>query len=127
MFWHRGVIARLESAGCFSKVELLGGKVRATIDRNRFLDIHFDPSTSSYSYSVIDIRLPFPGDKRIFGWDDFPHIGIAELEKLATHPHHFQKREGGRWIFEESLMRGDIENEVDRVIEYIKFYLDVVE
>lgn len=38
--WHRQVIKVLEASGIFSEVRLVGGKVRATIDANRFLDIH---------------------------------------------------------------------------------------
>ncbi|MBI4787375.1 MAG: hypothetical protein HY782_10055 [Chloroflexi bacterium] len=72
MLWHRVVTAKLQASGLFSKVELVGGKIRATIDGQRFLDIHFDPTTSSYSYAVIDQTLKVSGDKRLFGWDDFP-------------------------------------------------------
>lgn len=121
--WHRRVIFALESANLFARVELVGGKVRAIIDADRFLDIHCDPETQSYSYAVIDQSLGYAGDKRLFGWDDFPHIGIASFRELKSYPHHFQRRAGGTWVFEESPMRGDIENEINVVIEYVGAYL----
>ncbi len=89
MAWYRAVIGKLESAHLFAKVELIGGKIRATIDGKRFLDIHCDPTTSSYSYAFIDETLPFSGDKRLFGWDDFPHIGVEKFRALKSYPHHF--------------------------------------
>lgn len=124
MTWHKAVIVKLEASGMFRSVNLVGGKVRASLDAARFLDIHFDPKTRSYSYALIDLTLPFPGDKRVFGWDDYPHEGIAELRQLATHPHHFQRRASdGKWIFEPSPMRGDITLEIALVVATIEKYL----
>ena len=124
MLWHRVVTAKLESTGLFSKVELVGGKIRATIDKERFLDIHFDPTSSGYSYAVIDLSLKVSGDKRLFGWDDFPHPGIASFRQLKSYPHHFQRRVAEKWVFEESPMRGHVENEIDIVINRVKEYLE---
>ncbi len=124
MVWHRVVLQRLETSGLFSEVGLVGAKVRAVVDRARFLDIHYDPTTKSYSYAFIDLGLPYPGDKRLFGWDDYPHEGAVEIKQLKSYPHHFQRRaEGGSWIFEASPMRGDIEHEMDIVIAVVRAYL----
>ena len=124
MVWPRVVLRKLETSGLFSEVSLVGAKVRAVIDEARFLDIHYDPTTTSYSYALIDLGLPYPGDKRLFGWDDYPHEGVVEIEKLKSYPHHFQRRaEDGSWIFEASPMRGDIEQEIDIVIAIIRAYL----
>lgn len=121
MVWHKVVLRRLEASGLFSEVGLVGAKVRAVVDRARFLDIHYDPTTNSYSYAFIDLGLPYPGDKRLFGWDDYPHEGVVEIEKLKSYPHHFQRRaEDGSWIFEASPMRGDIEHEIDTVIAVVR-------
>ncbi len=121
--WHRSVLTKLQDSQLFVRVELVGGKVRATIDAPRFLDIHYDPANSSYSYALIDQNLQFSGDKRLFGWDDFPHVGVEKFRELESYPHHFQKRVGEGWVFEESPMRGDIGNEIDIVIEYVRTYL----
>lgn len=124
MLWHKVVLQRLEASGLFSEVTLIGAKVRAVIDEARFLDIHYDPTTKSYSYALIDLALPYPGDKRLFGWDDYPHEGVIEVENLTSYPHHFQRRaEDGSWIFEASPMRGDIEHEMDIVIATVRAYL----
>lgn len=124
MVWHKVVLRRLEASGLFSEVGLVGAKVRAVVDRARFLDIHYDPTTNSYSYAFIDLGLPYPGDKRLFGWDDYPHEGVVEIEKLKSYPHHFQRRaEDGSWIFEASPMRGDIEHEIDTVIAVVRTHL----
>ncbi len=105
-------------------MSLTGAKVRAVIDDARFLDIHYDPTTKSYSYALIDLSLRYPGDKRLFGWDDYPHECVAEIERLESYPHHFQRRGAdGRWIFEASSMRGDIQQEMDTVIAFVKAYL----
>ncbi len=124
MTWHKSIISKLEVSGLFRSVTLVGGKVRASIDETRFLDIHFDPKMRSYSYALIDMTLPYSGDKRVFGWDDFPHEGIAEFRQLASHPHHFQRRApDGRWIFEPSPMRSEIETEIDLVVAAVREYL----
>ena len=67
MAWHKSILDRLTDTGLFAQVALVGGKVRATIDDTRFLDIHFDPRTRSYLYALIDLTLPYAGDKRLFG------------------------------------------------------------
>ena len=124
MLWHKIVLQRLETSGLFSEVGLVGAKVRAVVDEARFLDIHYDPTTKSYSYALIDLGLPYAGDKRLFGWDDYPHEGVIEIEKLKSYPHHFQSRaQDGSWIFEASPMRGDIEHEMDTVIAVVRAYL----
>lgn len=124
MVWYKRVVEKLRSSGLFSEVSLLGAKVRASLDEGRFLDIHFDPTTRSYSYALIDLGLPHSGDKRLFGWDDYPHEGLVGIEHLESYPHHFQRRaEDGSWIFEASPMRGDIEHEIDTVIDFVRVYL----
>lgn len=102
--WYKALIEKLQASGLFDEVTLLGAKVRASLDDTRFLDIHFDPMAHSYSYALIDPRLPYPGDKRVFDWDDYPHPDVLEIQDLECYPHHFQKRaEEGSWIFEPSL------------------------
>jgi len=124
MAWHKVILRKLEASGLFAEVGLVGAKVRAVVDEARFLDIHYDPTTESYSYALIDLGLPYPGDKRLFGWDDYPHEGVIEIEKLKSYPHHFQRRaEDGSWIFEASPMRGDIEHEMDTVIAVVRAYV----
>lgn len=124
MVWHKAVIEKLHASALFSEVSLIGAKVRASLDEIHFLDIHFDPTTQSYSYALIDLGLPHPGDKRLFGWDDYPHEGVAEIQQLESYPHHFQRRmEDGSWTFEASPMRGDIRSEIDTVIAVVKAYL----
>ena len=124
MVWHKVVLRRLEASGLFSEVGLVGAKVRAVVDKARFLDIHYDPTTESYSYALIDLGLPYLGDKRLFDWDDYPHEGVVEIEKLKSYPHHFQRRaEDGSWIFEASPMRGDIEHEIDTAIAVVRTHL----
>jgi hypothetical protein len=123
MVWYKAVIKKLRASNLFSEVNLIGAKVRALVDESRFLDIHFDPTTQSYSYALIDLGLPYSGDKRLFGWDDYPHEGVVEIERLESYPHHFQRRaEGGSWIYETSPMRGNIEDDVDTVIATLKAY-----
>ncbi|MEJ2353633.1 MAG: DUF6516 family protein [Anaerolineales bacterium] len=125
MIWHAVAVRLLRASNLFTEVQLIGGKVRGTLDAGRFLDIHFDPTTSSYSYAIIDLALPYPGDKRLFGWDDFPHPGDLEKENLASHPHHFQERmPDGEWRFRESSFRGDIEAEIPIVLHHIKGFLE---
>lgn len=124
MVWHKTVTEKLRATGLFSEVSLVGAKVRAALDEARFLDIHFDPTTRSYSYALIDLRLPYPGDKRLFGWDDYPHERRTEIQQLESYPHHFQRRaEDGSWIFEPSPMRGDTEHEIDAVLTAVQAYL----
>ncbi len=122
--WHKGIVEKLRSSGLFGQVSLLGAKVRASIDETRYLDMHFDPTTQSYSYALVDLGLPSPGDKRLFGWDDYPHEGVLVIRQLESYPHHFQKRaEDGGWIFEVSPMRGDIDRDVDAVVTVVRAYL----
>jgi len=124
IIWHKLVRDKLLASRLFRDVNLVGAKVRATLDEVQFLDIHYDPTTGSYSYALIDLRLPFPGDKRLFGWDDYPHEGGPEMKALPSHPHHFQRRTAnGRWLFEPSPMRGDVEKEMDIVVNVLQAYL----
>lgn len=119
--WHASIIRILRESGLFSDAQLMGGKVRAFLSATRFLDIHFDPTTDSYSYALIDLTLPYAGDKRLFGWDDFPHPHYAALTSLKSYPHHFQERlPDGSWQFSESTFRGDVENEIHKVIQTIR-------
>jgi len=122
--WYKEVLDKLIASGLFSEVNLVGAKVRASLDETRFLDAHYDPTTHSYSYALIDLKLPHSGDKRVFGWDDYPHEGVSELQELESYPHHFQRRaEDGGWIFEASAMRGDIQDEIDAVIAALRDHL----
>lgn len=122
--WYKPVLEKLQVSGLFGDVSLVGAKLRASLSDTHFLDIHLDPTTHSYSYALIDLRLPYPGDKRVFGWDDYPHQGVLEIQNLECYPHHFQKRaEDGSWIFEPSPMHGDIEHEIDTVIAAVKAFL----
>ena len=106
MAWHQTVILKLRASGLFQEVRVVGAKVRASIGAALFVDIHFDPTTGSYSYALIDLTSLYPGDKRVLGWDDYAHEGVVELERLPTFPHHFQRRDAdGRWSFEPSPMR----------------------
>ena len=124
MSWYRAVIEKLTRVGIFEEVSIVGAKIRAGIDETTFLDIYYDPTTQSYSYALIDLKLPYPGDKRVLGWDDYPHEGMKEIENLESYPHHFQRRkEDGTWFFEKSRMRGKVEDEVDIVIAKIEDYL----
>jgi hypothetical protein len=90
MIWCKNVIDKLQASTLFREVDLVGGKVRAHIDDTRFVDIHFDPTNGSYSYAPIDLSLPFSGDKRLFGWDDYPHETAPAIKELPSFPHHFQ-------------------------------------
>jgi len=124
MVWHAAIIRRLRESSLFADVRLLGGKIRAFIKDTLFLDLHFDPITGSYSYALIDLTMPFAGDKRVFGWDDFPHLGVPKLMALSSYPHHFQRRaDDGRWQFAESSFRGDIHAEVEIILMYLRDYL----
>ena len=84
MVWYKTVIEKLEASALFGKVNLVGAKVRASLDETRFVDIHYDPTTDSYSYALIDLSLPYPGDKRLFGWDDYPHSAIGQLPLFSS-------------------------------------------
>ena len=122
--WHAPIARLLQESGLFSEVQRCGGKVRAFIHENLFLDIHYDPASHSYSYALIDLASTYPGDKRIFGWDDYPHPGIPELQMLESAPHHFQQRlEDGQWEFRASDFRGNIQDEIPRVLEVLKGFL----
>jgi len=135
--WHASIIRILRQSGLFTDVQLAGGKVRAFLSQTLFLDIHYgrafgdhyDPTSGSYSYALIDPTLPYPGDngsrlryhKRALGWDDFPHPDYAALTRLASYPHHFQERlPDGTWRFTESIFRGEIETEIMEVINVIR-------
>ena len=48
---------------------------------------------------------------------------IDIIRNLNNYPHHFQKRVGNEWEFEESPMRGRVAEEIDIVIEVVKKYL----
>lgn len=125
MTWHKSSTLKMEASGLFADVTLVGGKIRASIDETRLVDIHFDPKMRSYSCALIDVTLPYPGDKRVFGWDDFPHEGVAYFRRLPGYPHHFQKRApDGSWLFEPSPMRGDIDIEIDVVLAVLKEFLN---
>ncbi len=124
MSWYKLVLQKLGDAGIFTEVRIIGAKIRAAIDETIFLDIHYDPTTTSYSYALIDLKLPYFGDKRIFGWDDYPHEGVKEIKDLRSYPHHFQRRQEENWIFEESEMRGDVAIEIEAVIMEVKGYLE---
>ncbi|MCS6937439.1 MAG: DUF6516 family protein [Candidatus Bipolaricaulota bacterium] len=119
--WYVTVKAKLERSRLFRHVEIIGAKVRASISADLFLDIYYDPISRSYSYALVDTSLP--GDKRLFGWDDYPHEHVPEIRRLTSYPHHFQHRQGSRWIFEESPMRGDVEREISLVIRHLRAYL----
>lgn len=123
MAWYKVVLGELAASAIFAEVKMVGAKVRATIDETTFLDIHYDPTTTSYSYALIDLKLACTGDKRVFGWDDYPHEGVDEIETLPSHPHHFQQRQEGSWVFRESEMRGDVGTEIGAVIAEVKRYL----
>jgi hypothetical protein len=84
-----------------------------------------DPTTGSYSYAFIDLDLPYSGDKRLFGWDDYPHEGVIQIERLDSYPHHYHRRdENGCWIFEASSMRGDLTSDINTGVEVLKAYLE---
>jgi hypothetical protein len=124
MVWHGVVQKKLQASGLFTNVSLIGAKVRAAISETLFLDVHYDPTTNSYSYALIDLASPYVGDKRILGWDDYPHEGVEAIEKLPSYPHHFQRRAStGEWIFEVSEMRGDIEQEMDPIVDTLRKHL----
>ncbi|HOQ97529.1 MAG TPA: hypothetical protein PLJ35_01755 [Anaerolineae bacterium] len=124
MIWHRIAGDRLRDSGLFRDVCVHGAKVRATLDPACFVDVPYDPTTGSYSYALIDLRLPWPGDKRLLGWDDYPHEGITEIEALPGYPHHFQRRAAdGAWVYEPSPMRGEIGSDMDFLIQAICAYL----
>ena len=123
--WYGPVLKALRSSGLFVEVSLIGAKVRASLSETLFLDVHFDPTTRSYSYAFIDLTAPDPGDKRIFGWDDYPHEGVEAIRRLSSYPHHFQQRgSNGEFIFEESSMRGDVEREMSLVLAALSRYLN---
>lgn len=89
--WHASIIRILLESKVFLEVQLSGGKVHDLLSATLFLDIHFDPTTHSYSYAVIDLTLPYTGDKRLFGWDDFPHPDYEPLTRLAVTCTTFRK------------------------------------
>ena len=124
MAWHAHIIPTLRNSSLFQKVALQGAKIRAWINLSLFLDLHYDPTTGSYSYAVIDLSLPYAGDKRLFGWDDFPHPGNPVLTNIPSYPHHFQRRQpDGHWDFSASIFSGHIEAEIPLVLDYLREYL----
>ena len=125
MIWYRAVIQKLNATGIFKECLIIGAKVRAMISETMFLDIYYDPTTKtkSYSYGLVDLELTYRGDKRIFGWDDYPHEGVEAMKKHKSYPHHFQSRKNDEWAFEESPMRGDIMKDIEVVIKTISEYL----
>lgn len=123
MIWYRIVKQKLEACGVFRGVSIIGAKIRANVDDTVFLEMYFDPCTKSYSYGLVDLSLPYPDDKRVLGWDDYPHEGVKDIKHLKNYPHHFQQRVKNKWVFEESPMRGNIEKETDIVIKVIMGYL----
>ena len=52
--WYQQVRTRLDSSGIFVRIEVIGAKVRAFIREELYVDIYYDPTTSSYSYALID-------------------------------------------------------------------------
>ncbi len=78
MSWYKDVIEKLENSKIFSDVEIVGAKVRGVIEEDLYLDIYYDLNSGSYSYALINRELPFPGDKRVFGWDDYPHENVEK-------------------------------------------------
>jgi len=127
MSWYKAVLQKLRQANILAEVKIVGAKVRAGVDETTFLDINHDPVSKGYSYALIDLKLPYPGDKRVFGWDDYPHEGIKGIKSMKSYPHHFQRRREGGWIFEESEMRGDVEAEIETVIAQVKAYLKTLQ
>ena len=122
--WHGPVLKSLRSSGLFVEVSLIGAKVRASLSETLFLDIHFDPTAGSYSYAFVDLTAPYSGDKRILGWDDYPHESVEAIRRLSSYPHHFQRRApNGEWIFEESPMQGDVEREMSLVLDTLSRHL----
>lgn len=124
MPWYRDVKKKLEESNIFTEVRVMGSKIRANISDALFLEVYHDPTTGSYSYGLVDLTLPYRGDKRILGWDDYPHEKVEEIRGLKSYPHHFQRREREKWTFEESRMRGDVLEEIDIVIATIKKHLN---
>jgi len=123
--WYGPVLKTLRDSGLFVEVSLVGAKVRASLSETSFLDIHFDPTTGSYSYALIDLTTPYPGDKRVLGWDDYPHEGAEAMRRLSSYPHHFQRRASdGEWVFNESPMRGHVEREMNLVLATLHRYLN---
>ncbi|PKO20990.1 MAG: hypothetical protein CVU38_17195 [Chloroflexi bacterium HGW-Chloroflexi-1] len=79
--WYGPVLKSLRSSSLFVEVSLIGAKVRASLSETLFLDIHFDPTTGSYSYALVDLTSPYSGDKRILGWDDCPNPAKPEPKR----------------------------------------------
>ena len=121
--WHIRVVKRLEDSRIFQQVVLAGAKVRGIVKESLFLEVYYYPITKSYSYALVDLTLPEKGDKRVFGWDDYPHEGVQDIRSLSSFPHHFQRRRKGGWIFEESPMTGNIEKDIEIVLGTLREYL----
>jgi len=57
-------------------------------------------------------------------WRAIRHEGIESIRQLRSYPHHFQRRdEQGRWVFEESAMQGDVERDIEQVLEVLRAFL----
>ena len=54
MIWYQEVIQQLNITELFKECQVIGAKVRAMINETMFLDIYYDPTTKSYSYSLIE-------------------------------------------------------------------------
>ncbi|MFQ6137469.1 MAG: hypothetical protein ACE5PM_09875 [Candidatus Hydrothermarchaeales archaeon] len=67
MPWYRDVKKKLEESNIFTEVRVMGSKIRANISDALFLEVYHDPTTGSYSYGLVDLTLPYRGDKRILG------------------------------------------------------------
>lgn len=80
--WHIRVVKRLEDSRIFQQVVLAGAKVRGIVKESLFLEVYYYPITKSYSYALVDLTLPEKGDKRVFGWDDYPHEGVQDIRNL---------------------------------------------
>jgi hypothetical protein len=67
MVWHGLVMERLRKSGLFTEIALIGAKLRAFLGEAMFLDIHYDPTSGSYSYGrwssfgPLNVFLPWDG------------------------------------------------------------------
>ena len=56
--WHQEGSNQPRSVGYLCWCEIIGAKVRGVISKELYVDIYYDPTTSSYSYALIDQTLP---------------------------------------------------------------------